>query len=112
SIQKNTKKEIEEIYLTYCFKFSKGLSIYSYANNYETWKKHVNHLIDTVKVVQRAWRAFKLRSETWAKRVWNRVRNDGTPAEGKFLGIDLSIKKTPNNYYIANNVDKKKEQLR
>src|ERR1700742_4779344 len=31
----NTKKEIEEIYLTYCFKFSKGLSNYSYANDYE-----------------------------------------------------------------------------
>ncbi|GBC52752.2 uncharacterized protein OCT59_028649 [Rhizophagus irregularis] len=85
SIQKNTKKEIEEIYLTYCFKFSKGLSIYSYADDYETWKKHVNHLIDTVKVVQRAWRAFKLRPETWAKRVWNMVRNDGTPDKKKFL---------------------------
>src|SRR2546423_1184114 len=38
------------------------------------------------------------------------IRNDGTPDEKKFLGIDLSIKKAPNNY-IANNVDKKKEQL-
>ncbi|GBC50725.2 hypothetical protein GLOIN_2v205859 [Rhizophagus irregularis DAOM 181602=DAOM 197198] len=85
SIQKNTKKEIEEIYLTYCFKFSKGLSIYSYADDYETWKKHVNHLIDTVKSCPTAWRAFKLRPETWAKRVWNMVRNDGTPDKKKFL---------------------------
>ena len=38
------------------------------------------------------------------------VRNDGTPDEKKFLGIDLSIKKAPDNY-IANNIDKKKEQL-
>ena len=38
------------------------------------------------------------------------VRNDGTPNEKKFIGIDFSIKKAPDNY-IANNVDKKKEQL-
>ncbi|RIA79516.1 hypothetical protein C1645_840506 [Glomus cerebriforme] len=54
--------------------------------------------------------AFKLRPETWVKQVWNMVRNDGTPDEKKFLGIDLSIKKAPDNY-ISNNVDKKKEQL-
>jgi len=39
------------------------------------------------------------------------VKNNGTFNKKKFLGIDLIIKKTPNNYYIANNVDKKKEQL-
>ena len=38
------------------------------------------------------------------------VRNDNIPNEKKFLGIDLSIKKAPDNYK-ANNVDKKKEQL-
>ena len=38
------------------------------------------------------------------------VRNDNTPDEKKFLEIDLSIKKAPDDY-IANNVDKKKEQL-
>ena len=38
------------------------------------------------------------------------VRNDSTSDEKKFLGIDLSIKKAPDNY-IANNIDKKKEQL-
>ena len=51
-----------------------------------------------------------MRPETWVKRVWNMVRNDGSPNEMKFLGIDLSIKKAPNDY-IANNIDKKKEQL-
>ncbi|CAG8747864.1 4177_t:CDS:2 [Dentiscutata erythropus] len=35
----------------------------------------------------KAWRAFQLRPETWAKRVWNMVGNDGTPNEKKFLGI-------------------------
>ncbi|RIA93648.1 hypothetical protein C1645_735412 [Glomus cerebriforme] len=30
-------------------------------------KKIVNHLIDNAKVVQQAWRAFKLRPETWVK---------------------------------------------
>ncbi|PKY58116.1 hypothetical protein RhiirA4_549942 [Rhizophagus irregularis] len=81
SIQKNTKKEIEEIYLTYCFKFSKGLSIYSYADDYETWKKH-------------------LRPETWAKRVWNMVRNDGTPNEKKFLSITPRKIRVPDVRYI------------
>ena len=38
------------------------------------------------------------------------VRNDNIPDEKKFLEIDLSIKKAPDNYK-ANNVDKKKEQL-
>ena len=38
------------------------------------------------------------------------VRNDNIPDKKKFLGIDLSIKKAPDNYK-ANNVDKKKEQL-
>jgi hypothetical protein len=125
-VQKNTKKggapsrkrvaslspgEIDKIYLTYSVMYSKGLTHYSYDYSHEGRKRIVNHLIDSAKVVQRAWRAFKLRPETWTKRVWNMVRNDSTPDKKKFLGINLSIKKTPNNYYIANNVDKKKEQL-
>ncbi|RIA79709.1 hypothetical protein C1645_840095 [Glomus cerebriforme] len=43
-------------------------------------KKSVAYrLINSAKVIQRTWRAFKLRPETWAKRVWNMVRNNGTP---------------------------------
>ncbi|GBB89269.1 hypothetical protein RclHR1_15970003 [Rhizophagus clarus] len=60
----------------------------------------------------RAYRNFRKRPVSLAKRVWNMVRNDNTPDEKKFLGIDLSIKKYPNNYNIENNVDKKREQLR
>ena len=73
-VQKNVKKEgsvsiltsdeIEKIYRTYCFIFSKGLANYSYAYEYEIRKSHVNHLINSVKVIQRAWRAYKLRLET------------------------------------------------
>ncbi|CAG8723572.1 1711_t:CDS:2 [Rhizophagus irregularis] len=36
-------------------------------------------------IIQRTCRAFKLRPETWAKQVWNMVRNDGTPDKKKFL---------------------------
>ncbi|GET64643.1 uncharacterized protein OCT59_012124 [Rhizophagus irregularis] len=99
-VQKNVKKrgvpsrnsvlslssdEIDEIYRTYCFTLSNYWTKYSYHYLPEDRKRVVNHLIESAKVVQRAWRTFKLRPETWAKRVWNMVRNDGTPDEKKFL---------------------------
>ncbi|RIA85861.1 hypothetical protein C1645_830137 [Glomus cerebriforme] len=60
---------------------------FSYVYEYENRKRYVNHLIDSAKVIQRTWRAFKLRSETWMKRGWNMIRNDGTPDKKKYLGI-------------------------
>jgi len=64
SIQKNVKKggrvsilssnEIEKIYQTYCFTFSKGLANYSYAYKYEIRKRYVNRLINSAKVIQQA----------------------------------------------------------
>ncbi|PKB97914.1 hypothetical protein RhiirA5_466547 [Rhizophagus irregularis] len=95
-IQKNVKKrvsselsddEIEKIYQTFGFIFSKYWAKFSYAYEFENRKRYVNHLIDSAKVVQRVWRAFKLRPETWAKQVWNMVRNDGSPNRKKYLGI-------------------------
>jgi hypothetical protein len=78
-VRKNTKKggkvaslnpgEIDKIYLTYSVMYSKGLAHYSYDYSHEGRKRIVNHLIDSAKVVQQAWRAFKLRPETWMKRV-------------------------------------------
>ena len=51
-------------------------------------KKSVGYrLINSAKVIQWTWRAFKLGPETWAKRVWNMVRNDGFPDRKKYLGI-------------------------
>ena len=47
--------------------YSKGLAHYSYDYSHEGRKKIVNRLIDSAKVVQRAWRAFKLKPETWTK---------------------------------------------
>ena len=38
-------------------------------------------------VIQRAYRNYKKRPESLAKRVWKVVRNDGTPDRKKFLGI-------------------------
>ena len=38
-------------------------------------------------VIQRAYRNYKKRPESLAKRVWEAVRNDGTPDNKKFLGI-------------------------
>src|SRR3954469_8696271 len=75
-IQKNAKKgrtpsqksvlslsfgEIDEIYQTYCFTLSKCWTKYSYHSTHEDRKRVVNRLIDSAKVVQQAWRAFKLR---------------------------------------------------
>ena len=38
-------------------------------------------------VIQRAYRNYKKRPESSAKRIWKAVRNDGTPDRKKFLGI-------------------------
>src|ERR1043166_1155551 len=38
-------------------------------------------------VIQRAYRNYKKRPESLAKRIWEAVRNDGTPNRKKFLGI-------------------------
>ena len=38
-------------------------------------------------VIQRAYRNYKKRPESLAKRIWEVVRNDGTPNEKKFLNV-------------------------
>ncbi|PKK59915.1 hypothetical protein RhiirC2_819812, partial [Rhizophagus irregularis] len=38
-------------------------------------------------VIQRAYRNYKKRPESLAKRIWEAVRNDGTPDIWKYLGI-------------------------
>ncbi|CAG8819126.1 23688_t:CDS:2, partial [Gigaspora margarita] len=50
-------------------------------------------IFNSAKVIQWAWRTFKLRPETWVKQVWNMVRNDDTPNEKKFLDINIHVKK-------------------
>ncbi|PKC55900.1 hypothetical protein RhiirA1_474837 [Rhizophagus irregularis] len=114
-VQKNVKKrgvpsrnsvlslssdEIDEIYRTYCFTLSNYWTKYSYHYLPEDRKRVVNHLIESAKVVQRAWRTFKLRPETWAKQVWNMVRNDGSPDKKKFLGITPCKIRVPDDRYI------------
>jgi hypothetical protein len=46
-------------------------------------------------VIQRAYRNYKKRPESLAKRIWEAVRNDGTPDRKKLLGI------TPRDSYPA-----------
>ena len=46
-------------------------------------------------VIQRAYRNYKKRPESLAKRIWEAVRNDGTPNRKKLLGI------TPRDTYPA-----------
>ncbi len=74
SIWKNVKKkerasspssdEVDEIYQTYWIIYSKDLAHYSYDYLHENRKRIVNRLINNAKVIQRAWKAFKLRPET------------------------------------------------
>ena len=51
-----------------------------------------------------------MRLKTYAKRVWNIIKNNGISDKKKFLGINLCDKKTPDNYRTTK-VDKKKDQL-
>ena len=39
-------------------------------------------------VIQQAYRNYKKRPESLAKRIWEVVRNDGTPDRWKYLGIN------------------------
>ncbi|UZO04612.1 uncharacterized protein OCT59_024987 [Rhizophagus irregularis] len=94
-----SKDEIYEI----CGKFtdfpSRGFRIRCDAD-YELWKKTAYHIFNNAKIIQRAWRAFKLKPETWAKRVWNMVRNDNTPDEKKYLGITPRDIRIPDDQYV------------
>ncbi|CAB4415612.1 unnamed protein product [Rhizophagus irregularis] len=54
--------------------------------------------------MQKLSNGFKLRLETWVKRVWNIVRNDGTPDRKKYLGI-LSLVKRQINSLIQKEYD-------
>ena len=49
-------------------------------------------------VIQRAYRNYKKRPKSLAKRIWEAVRNDGTPDNMKFLGM-VPCGKT---YYFIN----------
>jgi hypothetical protein len=48
-------------------------------------------------VIQRAYRNYKKRPESLAKRIWEAVRNNGTPDRWKYLGI---ISRDVYYYYI------------
>ncbi|PKK60807.1 hypothetical protein RhiirC2_792797 [Rhizophagus irregularis] len=48
-------------------------------------------------VIQRAYRNYKKRPESLAKRIWEAVRNDDTPNRWKYLGI---IPRDEYYYYI------------
>ena len=64
SVSSLSSDEIEKIYLIYSVIYSKGLAHYSYNYSHEGRKRIVNRLINSAKVVQRTWRAFKLRPKT------------------------------------------------
>src|SRR5204862_320215 len=80
-IQKNVKKggrkaselsddEIVEIYSNIYFRYRKSSEYYSPHASKEITKSVAYRLINSVKAIQRAWRTYKSRPETWAKRVW------------------------------------------
>ncbi|POG78375.1 hypothetical protein GLOIN_2v1870653 [Rhizophagus irregularis DAOM 181602=DAOM 197198] len=88
SVSSLSSDRVDEIYLTYCFIFKKGLNNYTYEHSNEIKKRIVNRLINNVRVIQQAWRSYKKRPASFASQIWNELRNDGTTDEEKFLGGD------------------------
>ncbi|CAG8857618.1 9822_t:CDS:1, partial [Gigaspora margarita] len=79
--------EVDEIFMNYSIYLQRGYRVYNTENEFR--EKIAYSLFNGAKFIQRVWRAFKLRPKTWTKRVWNMVRNDGTPDKKKFLGVIL-----------------------
>ena len=116
-IRKNTKKggrvallspdEIEKIYLAYSVMYSRGLNHYSYDYSHEGRKTVAYRLLNSAKLIQQAWRSYRMRPKSLASQIWEMVRNDGTPDDKKYLGI------TPHDTYIsyADWIFEKKNQL-
>ncbi|CAG8846445.1 29071_t:CDS:2, partial [Gigaspora margarita] len=93
--------KVDEIFINYSIYPQSGYCVYNMENEFR--EKIAYSLFNGAKIIQRAWRAFKLRPETWAKRVWNMVRNDeyNYPSPGEYK-----------EYYLPNNwIERKKEQL-
>ncbi|CAG8570815.1 1964_t:CDS:2, partial [Gigaspora margarita] len=93
--------EVNEIFMNYSVYPQRGYRVFNMNNGFR--EKIAYSLFNSTKIIQRAWRAYKLRPETWAKQVWNMVRNDGYnyPLPGEYK-----------EYYLSNNwIEKKKEQL-
>ena len=108
SVRKNMKKrgsvsllssdEVDEIFMNYSVYPPCGY--HTHNTDYEFRERIAYSIFNNAKIIQRAWRTFKLRPETWAKRVWNMVRNDGTPNKKKFLGITPCKIRVPDDRYI------------
>jgi hypothetical protein len=93
--------EIDEIYHNIYYKYRKSSEFYDYRASDEFKRKITYRLFNSAIVIQRAWGAFKLRPETWAKRVWNMVRNDGSPIHGGELGLGNAELLRQRNYYAV-----------
>jgi len=95
-----TSDEIDEIYSNIYFRYRKSSEYYSPHASKEIKKSVAYRLINSAKVIQRAWRTYKSKPETWAKRVWNIVRNDGIPDDKKYLGITPCDIRIPDDRYV------------
>ncbi|PKY58526.1 hypothetical protein RhiirA4_480506 [Rhizophagus irregularis] len=95
SVSSLSSDEIEKIYLTYSVMYSKGLAHYIYDPSYEGIKTVAYRLFNSAKLIQHAWRSYKMRPKSLANRIWETVRNDGTPNNKKYLGI------TPRDTYVS-----------
>ncbi|PKC69970.1 hypothetical protein RhiirA1_391695 [Rhizophagus irregularis] len=82
----NSKSNISEIFIS---------SRYAKQNNLLPSIDHLNRngvpALRLRDVIQRAYRNYKKRPESLAKRIWEAVRNDGTPDDKKYLGITSCI---------------------
>ncbi|CAB4431749.1 unnamed protein product [Rhizophagus irregularis] len=63
--------EIDEIYHNIYHRYKKIYECYYYRASDEFKRKIAYRFSNSAKVIQQAWRTYKLGPETWAKRVWN-----------------------------------------
>src|SRR5581483_8145623 len=96
----SSEEEVKRVYYYIYFRYKK---LYEYFDGHATYgvkEKIAHRFINSAIVIQRAWRAFKLGPETWAKRVWNMVKNDNIPDEKKYLGITPRGIRIPDDRYV------------
>ena len=80
--------EIGKLYNVYfAYKKSYKCTAYNTPEGQKFMERMAYRVLNSARAIQQAWWSYKLKPKTWAKQVWNMVRNDGSPDRKKHLGI-------------------------
>ena len=93
SVSSLSSDKVDGIFINYSVYPSRGYHLHN--TDYEFKERIAYSIFNSTKVIQRAWRVFKLRPKMWVKQVWNMVRNDGTSDDKKYLDVILQKIKNP-----------------